>query len=240
MPRKVNSRLNDPWHPEPDLSKADIEVLLKESSWTPSDTKVKNLALMIGVDTECNRNRIRSALINLTRQSKTWSAYEDNAPKRREARKAFEEVLQNEDPLCPSAFSTHSTAESYLIDQFWWHKKHTGLVADLMEFLDGRLPATLTRKLMEGALEELKSARGREPNYRVYYVVQELCRLFRYMTGQPVTHSCHERRIYTGDPKSKAGRFVKACLDVIDPSVTPSTTSSALSWYMKNQNKIAK
>jgi hypothetical protein len=237
MPRKDDSRLNDPWHPEPDLTKADIEVLLKESSCAPSNEKVRELAQMIGVDTKCNRRRIRSALINLTRQSKTWSAYEDNAPTRPETRKAFEVVLTNKGPIYPNAVSANSTAESYLIDQFWLHRKRTDLDADLMDFLDGRLPATLTRQLMQDTLEELKSARGRKPNYRVYYVVQELCRLFRCMTGQSVTHSSHERRIYTGDPKSKAGRFVKACLDVIDPSVAPSTISSALSRYMKNQHK---
>jgi hypothetical protein len=62
--------------------------------------------------------------------------------------------------------------------------------------------------------------------------VLSLCSLYKQITGKRATHNPHDKTEYTGTPRSEAGRFVEFIVRLVDPEVTPTQISTAMSFVV--------
>jgi len=78
------------------------------------------------------------------------------------------------------------------------------------------------RRRAELILARFERQRGPERSVSSNWLVWQLCDLYRRETGRAVTNSAVEDYLYSGTPRSPAGQFVLAVLEMLHPSERPS------------------
>ena len=73
---------------------------------------------------------------------------------------------------------------------------------------------------------------GPKSRRSLHLFVQSLCSLYKQITGEQATHNPHDKTRYSGEPQSKAGRFVEFIVRLVDPEVTPTQISTAMSYVV--------
>jgi hypothetical protein len=66
----------------------------------------------------------------------------------------------------------------------------------------------------------------------LHLFVLSLCSLYKQITGKQATHNPHDKTEYTGTPRSEAGRFVEFIVQLVDPEVTSTQISTAMSFVV--------
>ena len=74
------------------------------------------------------------------------------------------------------------------------------------------------RRRAELTLVRLEGQKGPERCESLRWLVCQLCDLYRRETGQPVTSSARAKNHFTGTPQSRAGRFVMAAVEALQPA----------------------
>lgn len=75
----------------------------------------------------------------------------------------------------------------------------------------------LLREQYARTLRDLRKRKGPDTPDSLRILVWELCALWAFETGQPVTSRAMAKDDYTGQPKSAAGRFVVAAVEALLP-----------------------
>lgn len=70
---------------------------------------------------------------------------------------------------------------------------------------------------------------GPKSTWSLHLFVHGLCRLYQQITGKQPTHNPYDKTRYTGEPQSEAGRFVEFLVQLVDPKVTSTQISTAMS-----------
>jgi hypothetical protein len=73
------------------------------------------------------------------------------------------------------------------------------------------------RRRFELTLAGLECRKGPERSISLEWLVWQLCDLYHYETGRPVTSSAVVEYLYKGTPQSPAGRFVLAAVEALQP-----------------------
>jgi hypothetical protein len=81
---------------------------------------------------------------------------------------------------------------------------------------------------------------GPKSRRSLHLFVQSLCGLYQEVTGKQATHNPHDKTRYRGEPQSKAGRFVEFIVRLVDPEVTPTQISTAMSRVVPELRKSLK
>lgn len=92
---------------------------------------------------------------------------------------------------------------------------------------------TVLRAALEGAKKRLTETKGPDRDADLAWCVQELCKVYEALFDRETTHWNRDGRLYSPEPGSPAGRFVLACMRVIDPKVPNHTISGCMRKYIE-------
>ena len=142
---------------------------------------------------------------------------------RAEARKALEIAFTIEPLTCEVVSSLNGRALELVFDELYqmtWPLdfQKTSLQKELSE---GRLRSTDLKCAVDQALKKLVGRKGPDKNRELRVCIPHLLWVYEDITREPATFSCNRGRLYSQEPVSKAGRFVRACFRAIDPDVQP-------------------
>ncbi|MHA1559282.1 MAG: hypothetical protein ACTSWI_01250, partial [Alphaproteobacteria bacterium] len=89
---------------------------------------------------------------------------------------------------------------------------------------------------VDRSLTQNQSGRGPLPKKTLPAIVEFLAKIYEARTGETVTHTPREKTEYTGQPQSKAGKFMTTFFKFVDPDILPQTVSSALADLIHRRN----
>jgi hypothetical protein len=164
---------------------------------------------------------LRACLIDVGSRYWRWNGRGADAFSRAEARKGLQ-LLLAESPIDSAAISgLNERAQQLVHDHLALIDPSllpSGLTAAEALFRD-QIPERHIRDAVMSAVEALTHQKGQDINHGLRICVGELCQIYQELTGKSVTLSNKDGRLYTREPGSEAGRFVHACVGLIDPEV---------------------
>jgi hypothetical protein len=102
----------------------------------------------------------------------------------------------------------------------------TNLTDQLEDFEDAADQALRAGKMKSGP---------RSPIW-IQRIVVRLADLYEKFTGKSFSHNPKQLTQYDGEPRSKAGRFIVTFFEIVDPSVTPQSISTAMASIIKSRS----
>lgn len=226
MPRKVDPRRGEDGYDD----------------WLPvtlADAEAAALAGMLGIDPGSSRvDDLRSAVADIGNTYWRWRGRGAGAFDRAQARRALEDLLAagRVDYAALTALNERALQcvhDSLLMMRLAPVSRGDSVMVALME---GRLDEATLRHAVHDAIARLKAKKGPEREGELAWAVAELCRLYEALKGRPATHSNKGKYVlYQDEPQSKAGLFVRACFQLIDPSVLPSRVSHSMRLFIESR-----
>ena len=226
MPRKVDPRWGEDGF-------GDVEPVCLKAG------QARELAAILGFAPESPQVAdIRFAVDDIGTTYRNWRGRGASAFTRAEAHKALEEVLQIKHIDYAALTSLNERAFQCVHDTLLMMTpapvdRGDTVIAALTE---ERLDEEVLRAAVLGGIERLKAMRGPDREGEIAWAVAELGRLYETLKGRPATHSNKGKYVlYQDEPQSKVGLFVRACFQLIDPSVLPSRVSHGMRLFIESR-----
>ena len=159
---------------------------------------------------------------------------------RGEARKALEEILRTDRIDYAALTSLNGRAfqcvhDSLLVMTTAPVSRGDTVIAALMK---DRLDEKVLRDAVLAAIERLKESKGPDREGDIAWAVEELCQLYEDLTGRAATHSNKGKLLaYQSGSQSQTGRFVKGCIELIDPRIRETQISRAMRLCIESRKK---
>lgn len=161
------------------------------------------------------------ALLAIGARHRRWKKRGPQAFSRAEARKALEMVLKLDRIDGPAITALNERALHLVLDQLLMMKLALSPQGTTVwEALSAhRIDDRVLRLAAQRVVKELKAQKGADRDGGLAHCVQGLCEIYETLAGEPVTLSNKTGRNYSRTPSSKAGKFVHACYQLIDPAI---------------------
>lgn len=204
-----------------------------------SDDEAAELARMLGLDPASEKAKaLRSDVKTIGDDYRRWKTAGASAFTRAEARKALEQLLDQE-RITPAALrSLNWRAQNCVYDALleMGIPPITSEAFLTVSFYGDQSDQSQVRQAIADAIARLKARKGQERDGDTAFIVAELCRLYERLTGRQVTHSNKGKHMaYEQAPQSDAGQFVHQCFMSIDPELPPSKISLAMRFFIEGR-----
>lgn len=178
-----------------------------------------------------------------------WHAQDEEGPSRAERNAALGEVVETSRQLELLLKALDHASEAVLIDalapyrslaQAFDDKSNLKDTTECRELGFRQIQALRDRlahfnRSAAAMLKRQRRQKGPEPKKTLPAIVDMLADVYESETGNPPTHTPFDKTEYKSVPQSPAGRFIAAFLKIVDPSLPPSTVSSALAQVVKQR-----
>jgi len=204
-------------------------------AWSMSTSDLDTACDRLGVDS-AKREELHTAVIaearrylRRTKQEKATPPLSHQKARLAKVEDAAGRLMREVEKLAPCL-----DAEFALLHELRRQSRDAG-ICNTFELATPRTIADVLRLiawLRDGAADGssfVDDRSGPKSRPSLHLFVQSLCSLYKQITGKQATHNPHDKTQYTGTPRSEAGRFVEFIVRLVDPEVTPTQISTAMS-----------
>lgn len=217
-----------------------------------SPEQARGLATQLDITRPDDIDRLKQELAEIASFYLRWSAQDEDGPSRAERNAALKEVVAASRRLELVLTALDHASEAGIMDALAPYRSmirefdEEGHVTDQRESqeLGFRQIQALRDRLThfnESVAPFLKRRlrqRGPEPRKTLPAIIGFLAEVYERETGQPVTHNPYEGVAnYKGAPQSRAGRFMAAFFETVDPGLPATSIATELARFVKRSNR---